>query len=196
MSGQVWWYVARSGGIVAWALVAASVLWGLILSGKPFGTRPRPSWVLDLHRYLGGLALVFTGVHVTALLLDSYTYFGPLQLLVPLTSSYRPSAVAWGVVGLYLLMAVEVTSLLRAKLPPQIWRRVHGASFALFAVSTIHGIQAGADANDPVLRASMIAAAAAVAALTVLRVAQVLSPPAPPSRPRIPDRARVPAARS
>lgn len=34
MNNQLWWYVARSGGIVAWALLAGSVLWGLALSTK------------------------------------------------------------------------------------------------------------------------------------------------------------------
>ena len=31
---QVWWYSARASGIVAWVLLAASVVWGLILSTK------------------------------------------------------------------------------------------------------------------------------------------------------------------
>ena len=90
VSEHLWWYVARSGGIVAWALLAASVLWGLALSTKALGKRPHPNWLLDLHRFLGGLALVFTGVHVGALVLDSYLSFGLMQLLVPFTSSYRP----------------------------------------------------------------------------------------------------------
>ena len=31
---QLWWYTARSAGIVAWALLTASVLLGLALSTK------------------------------------------------------------------------------------------------------------------------------------------------------------------
>ncbi|HEY0396749.1 MAG TPA: ferredoxin-NADPH reductase, partial [Acidimicrobiia bacterium] len=61
MSGQFPWYVARSAGLVAWALLAASVLWGLALSTKILSPKVRPNWILDLHRWLGGLALVFTG---------------------------------------------------------------------------------------------------------------------------------------
>ena len=56
MTSQLWWYVARAGGIVAWALLTASVLWGLILSTKLRPPRVRPAWTLDLHRFLGGLA--------------------------------------------------------------------------------------------------------------------------------------------
>jgi hypothetical protein len=64
MSSQVFWFTARASGIVAWGLAAASVVWGLALSTRLLGRRPRPAWLLDLHRYLGGLALAFTGVHV------------------------------------------------------------------------------------------------------------------------------------
>ena len=53
------WYVARSSGIVAWATVTASILWGLTLSSRLVRKRGVPAWLLDLHRYLGTLSLVF-----------------------------------------------------------------------------------------------------------------------------------------
>jgi hypothetical protein len=97
---QLWWYVARAGGLLSWALLAGAVLWGLALSSRAFGKRPRPAWLLDLHRYLGGLALVFLGVHVVAIVLDGYVHFGLSQVLVPFASTWHPGAVAWGIVGL------------------------------------------------------------------------------------------------
>ena len=127
MSGQLPWYVARASGLVGWALLAAATLWGLALSTKIFGKRPRPNWILDLHRMLGALALVFTGVHVSAILADQYVHFGLVDVLVPFASKWRAGAVAWGVVGMYLLVAVELTSLLRARIPKTLWRRVHYA---------------------------------------------------------------------
>jgi len=39
---------------------------------------------------------------------------------------------------MYLLLAVELTSLARTHLPKRWWRRIHGASFPLFVVSSIH----------------------------------------------------------
>ena len=76
MSDTLPWYVARAAGLVGWGLLAAATLWGLALSTKVLGKRPRPNWLLDLHRWLGGVALVFTGVHVVALLADTYVHFG------------------------------------------------------------------------------------------------------------------------
>jgi DMSO/TMAO reductase YedYZ heme-binding membrane subunit len=163
------WYIARAGGIVAWALLTASVLWGLALSSKFFGRRVKPSWLLDLHRYLGGLAVVFAGVHVGSLLLDHYAHIGVEQLLIPFTSSYRPGAIAVGVVSLDLLVAIQVSSLVRHKLPRQLWRNLHMLSFPLFFLASLHGVTAGTDGHSSAFRALVATAVAAVTFLFVFR---------------------------
>src|SRR5436190_8351911 len=109
-NNQLWWYTARSSGVVAWIMLTASVLAGLALSTRVLGARPRPNWLLDLHRFVGAAAVVFVGVHVVSLVADSYVHFGPTEILVPLASSWHPVAVAWGIISMYLLVAVEVTS--------------------------------------------------------------------------------------
>ena len=50
-----WWYVNRAAGLVAWVLLAGSLVVGLLLSGKALGKKVRPNWLLDLHRFLGAL---------------------------------------------------------------------------------------------------------------------------------------------
>jgi methionine sulfoxide reductase heme-binding subunit len=73
---------------------------------------------------------MFTGVHVAALLVDSYVGFSVVDVTVPFAFHWHPVAVAWGIVGAYLLLAVELTSLVRHRLPRGLWRRVHYASAA------------------------------------------------------------------
>jgi hypothetical protein len=167
------WYVARSSGLVTWALVAASVLWGLALSTRALGRRPRPAWLLDLHRFLGGAALVFTAIHVGSIVLDSYVHFGIVDVLVPFTGTWHPVAVAWGIVSLYLLLAVEATSLLRARLPKRVWRATHFLSFPLFAMATIHGMTAGTDRHNPLMVWSVLGVTSGIAAFTAYRATGV-----------------------
>ncbi len=171
MTSQLWWDVARSGGLLAWALLAASVLWGLALSSRIFGRRARPAWLLDLHRYLGGLAVIFVGVHVGAIMLDSYVHFGPAATFIPFASSWKPGAVAWGIVALYLVLAVELTSLARKYLPTRIWRRFHYLSFAIFVFATIHLLTAGTDSSNPAVLYPVLAVCGIAAGLTALRIA-------------------------
>lgn len=187
---QLWWYVARSAGIVSWGLLAASVLWGLALSTKVFGKRPRPNWLLDLHQWLGTLTMVFIGVHVAGLMLDSYTHFGVTDVLVPFASDWDPSAVAWGVVAFYLLLAVEGTALARRWLPKKVWRSVHYLSFPVFVLATVHGVAAGTDATTTFAVATVVVVVAMVAMLSFVRLdqaarqadlaAQAVAPTSPP----------------
>lgn len=180
MNDTVWWYAARSAGIVTWVLLVLSVLWGLALSTKVFGKRPRPNWLLDLHRFLGGLAVVFTGVHVVAILFDTYVTFTPINVLVPLTGSWHPHAVAWGIVSMYALLAVEITSMLRRRLSKRAWRMTHYLSFPLFVTATIHVLTAGTDRHTLLLRVAVAVGVAMVAALTTVRFMAVA-----PEKPKV-----------
>jgi len=145
VNSQITWYVARSSGIVAWALIVATIAWGLLLATKVLGRRPGPAWLLSLHRYLGALTIAFVGVHVGAILLDTYTNFGLVDVLVPFTGSWHPMAVAFGIVGMYLLVAIEITSLVRHRMSKRAWHAVHLLSYLLFATTTIHMLTAGTD---------------------------------------------------
>jgi hypothetical protein len=156
MGHQITWYTARASGLVAWSLVLASIVWGLLLATKVLGRRPAPAWILSLHRFIGGLTVAFIGVHVGAILLDTYTNFSVVNVLVPFTGSWHPVAVAWGIVAMYLLVAVEVTSLLRHRMSTRAWHRVHLLSYFLFATASIHMLTAGTDV------AALIATSAAV----------------------------------
>jgi DMSO/TMAO reductase YedYZ heme-binding membrane subunit len=187
VSGTFPWYIARAAGIVSWLLLAAATLWGLALSTRALGNRPRPNWLLDMHRWLGGTALAFTGVHVLALLADQYVNFGLTEVLVPFASSWHPVAVAWGVVAGYLLLAVELTSLARGRLAKRTWRRVHTASFVLFVFATIHALAAGTDTRSTAARLIVLAVVTLVAGFTAIRVIDLVRLPpvtATPVRPR------------
>ena len=120
MSGTLPWYVARASGIMAWTLLAAAVVWGLLMTSKVLRKQVKNSWLLDLHRWLGALALTFTAIHVLAIVSDTYVHFGLASVLVPLAASWHPLAVAWGIASLYLLVAVELTSLARRHLKHRI----------------------------------------------------------------------------
>jgi predicted ferric reductase len=149
MNQQIWWYLARASGLVAWLFLAVAMVWGLLLSTRLLQGRRRPAWLLDLHRWLGGLAVTFTGIHLAGLVADTYEHFGLREIAIPFASEWRPEAVAWGVVGLYLLVAVQATSLLMRRLPRRLWKGVHSLSFVLFFLASMHAAAAGTDASTP-----------------------------------------------
>jgi DMSO/TMAO reductase YedYZ heme-binding membrane subunit len=170
MNPQTWWFVARAGGLVAYALLACTVVGGLLLSTHLLGRRPAPDWVLDWHRFVGALTLVFTLVHVLAVLADDYIAFHVIDVLVPGVAPWRPVALAWGVVGLYLLVAVQVTSLVRDRLPRVLWRRIHYLSMPLLLLASIHTLTAGSDVRNPLVAMLVGGALATTALLIALRI--------------------------
>jgi DMSO/TMAO reductase YedYZ heme-binding membrane subunit len=170
MNPQTWWFVARAGGLVAYALLACTVVGGLLLSTHLLGRRPAPDWVLDWHRFVGALTLVFTLVHVLAVLADDYIAFHVIDVLVPGVAPWRPVALAWGVVGLYLLVAVQVTSLVRDRLPRPLWRRIHYLSMPLLLLASIHTLTAGSDVRNPLVAMLVGGALATTALLIALRI--------------------------
>ena len=145
LNSKLSWYAARASGLIAWAVVTLSILWGLALSTRLIRRRGVPAWLLDLHKFLGTLSIVFVAVHIAALWADNFVYFGPRELFVPFASAWRTGAVAWGIAATYLLVAIQLTSWAMRKLPRRLWHRVHLLSFPMFALATVHGFTSGAD---------------------------------------------------
>ncbi|MCP5025448.1 MAG: hypothetical protein GY929_04110 [Actinomycetia bacterium] len=173
MVDQISWYLARAGGMAAWWLTGISIIWGILLGTRLLGRRPTGPWLLDVHRFAGGLAVVFSILHLVGLWADDYVEFGPAELFIPMASTWRPGAVAWGVVAFWLLTALEVTSLLKRRVPERLWRWVHSMAAPVFVLGAIHGLQAGSDVSNPVVWWSGAALVTAVLGLLGFRIATI-----------------------
>lgn len=163
------WYVARAGGLVAFALLTVCVLLGLLLSGRA-RLAGWPRFALeDVHRFAGLLTGTFIAIHGGALLLDGFMPFSVADVLVPGTAPWRPLATALGVVAAELLVALALANHYRSKFSYRFWRRTHYANFAVWLLALVHGITAGSDSDTVWATSLYIVAAAAVAGLTVWR---------------------------
>jgi sulfoxide reductase heme-binding subunit YedZ len=151
-------------------LLTATVLWGILLPAKLF-PKQRPAWILDLHRWMAGLTIGFLAVHLGSLVADNYLHFGVAELLVPGQSEYETAGVALGILAMWLLLIVELTSLAKKHLPRRAWHAVHLFSYATFMLTSLHGVLAGTDAQNPLFLATTIAAVTSVVFATVYRVA-------------------------
>lgn len=167
---ELWWYTARAGGIVSLGLSAGAIIWGLLLASRLLDGKPKPAWLLDLHRWLGALTVVFTIVHIVGLWMDSFIEFSVADLLVPFWSTWNPGALAWGIVSFYLLAAVQISSLAMKRIPRKLWRWIHLCSYALFTFGAVHGLQVGTDAGHPLYVGGSIATVALIVYLTLYRV--------------------------
>lgn len=174
-NNKLYWFVSRSSGMVAWAVCTASILFGLALSTRLIRRRGAPAWLLDLHRFLGLLSIVFTAVHMAALYLHAKVEFkefpfGPAELFIPFRSKYAPGAVAWGVVAFYLLVAVQISSWLMKHIKRKVWHTIHLSSFLMFIFATIHSFTAGTDRNNRLVQWLALTGGAMVFFLVLFRM--------------------------
>jgi len=176
VSSEFWWYVARSSGFIAWATALGSLVWGMALSTRALGRRPRGPWLLDVHRYLGGLSIAFVALHLVAIVADSFVYFGIVDLFVPFATSYRSSAVAWGILAFWLLLAVEVSSLFMHRLPRKTWYGIHLSSYVIAVAATLHGLYVGTDTANPVYRWIGLITLGLIGFFTIYRVMAPVEP--------------------
>ncbi|TXN30013.1 2Fe-2S iron-sulfur cluster-binding protein [Lacisediminihabitans profunda] len=144
-SPHLWWYITRASAIIAWALMTLSVVWGTLLSTRVLRKVDNPSWLQDLHRYLGGTAIVMVVAHMVSLMLDGWLHFSAAAVLVPFATDYRALPVAIGILAFYLLLAVQGSSLLMRLLPRRFWKGVHYASYLVVVLVSFHAGLTGTD---------------------------------------------------
>lgn len=164
------WYFTRATGVIALVLLTAGMVLGVV--GSLRFSRPRWPQFLNaaLHRNVSLLVLVFVALHVVTTVLDSYTQIGWPAAVVPFVSSYRPLWLGLGTVAFDLLVALVVTSLLRARLGLRAWRIVHWASYACWPIAVLHGLGTGTDAAQPVITTVTAVCLAAVIAAVAWRL--------------------------
>ena len=181
---QVWWYATRAAGLMTWVTATTSVITGPMLSRRSVKARTGP-WFLDLHRFLGGISVVFLITHMATLWADSFVDFGAKELFVPGASVWKPEAIAWGIIAAYLLVAIEVSSLLRRRINKHLWRVIHFSAFAAMISGSYHAYLAGSDVDKPI--------AWGIAGIGSLLVFGLISMRLPRPYPQDPNTAQLPA---
>jgi ferredoxin-NADP reductase/DMSO/TMAO reductase YedYZ heme-binding membrane subunit len=176
---HLWWYVTRASAVLAWVIMTVAVLWGILLSTRVFRGADNPAWLQDLHRYLGGTALVLTLIHMVSLVLDPWLAMPIDQLLIPLTAEYRPLPVALGIVAFYVLAAVQLTSLVKNRLPRRLWKAVHYLSYVAVLAVAVHGAYAGTDAGAAWYQAVATVVVTATVLALIVRLVMARRRPAP-----------------
>ncbi len=166
------WYLTRGSGIVTLLLLTASVCLG-VASAVGWRGRSLPRFVVaGLHRNLTLLAVLFLALHVLTTVADAYTPIGFKDALIPFVSSYRPIWLGLGALASDLLIALVLTSLLRARIGYRSWRLTHWLAYASWPLALVHALGTGSDARFGWMAGLALACGACVLAAIVARTAR------------------------
>jgi sulfoxide reductase heme-binding subunit YedZ len=148
MNSTSLWYATRASGIVALVLLTLTMVLGLVTTSRS-RARNWPGFAQqEIHRRISIMAVVFLALHVLTSVLDTYVNIGWLAVIVPFASPYGRFWVGLGTVALDLMIAVFVSSLLRARIRPGTWRGIHWLAYASWPIALAHTFGLGTDAGE------------------------------------------------
>jgi len=166
------WYLTRGSGVVTLVLLTLSVCLGVLTSVRWRSPRLPRFVVAGLHRNVALLAVAFLAVHVVTSVADSYAHVRLRDAVIPFASSYRPIWLGLGTLACDLLIAVIVTSLLRARIGHRLWRLTHWLAYGSWPLALVHSLGTGSDARYGWMAVLGFASIAAVSLSLLVRVAR------------------------
>lgn len=161
----MWWSI-RALGLVAMISLWLGMMFGVLVSSKGLGVVDSAT-ALNLHKQQVLAASVATALHVLLVVADTHTDVPALAALVPMTSPILTGPISLGVLGLWSMIAILLSTALRERLSPIAWRAVHATAFGGFGVALAHGWTAGTDTG---LRNLYLVTGASLVAATAWRV--------------------------
>jgi methionine sulfoxide reductase heme-binding subunit len=142
------WYATRASGITALVLLTLTMVLGLVTTTR-VRARNWPGFAQqELHRRISVIAVVFLGIHVVTSVLDTYVDIPWAAIVVPFASGYGRFWIGVGAVSLDLMLAVFLTSLLRARMRPGTWRAVHWLAYLSWPIALAHTFGMGTDSRQ------------------------------------------------
>jgi ferric reductase like protein len=170
------WYMTRGFGLIDLVLLTATVVMGVTQVVR-YARPGLPRFVISaLHKNISLLAVLFLVIHVVTAVLDTYVSISIADVFIPFVGTYRPLWLGLGALSLDLLVALVITSLVRERLGPRLWRLLHWGAYLCWPVAVLHGLGTGTDTKLGWVLAVNALCVAAVIGAVWWRLAEGWSP--------------------
>jgi DMSO/TMAO reductase YedYZ heme-binding membrane subunit len=157
------WYVIRASGFIAAFLLILLMLSGIGQVTGLFYRWAQPVTAWAIHKALAYALAVSIAIHAGMLLIDHFMPFSLVQVLIPFASTYSNNVplfglalgflgVACGIVAMYGVAIIIVTSLVWMERKKRAWKLLHYLSYAVIVLVFAHGLLVGTDLKTGLLR--------------------------------------------
>jgi methionine sulfoxide reductase heme-binding subunit len=158
--------ISAMSGVIAMVLLTAAVVLGIVVNRHArLPGLPRFAG-LSLHRYAALLALTFLALHIMTAVLGPYARIALAAVVIPFLPGGDQLWIGLGAAATDLMIALIVTSLLRAHVGRRVWRALHWLAYACWPAALAHSIGTGSG-----MRAGRLLDLAIVCMLAVLGAA-------------------------
>lgn len=139
------WYVTRVAGLVSFFLLYIVMFLGLSIRTPILNKIVKPIHSLNIHAWLSVQALILVIVHGGVLLFDKYAAFSWLDISVPFFNKTYGWSLAAGIMAMYLMLVLILTSYFKKFINYKVWRLIHFLNIALYAMGVYHALNLGTD---------------------------------------------------
>lgn len=183
IAGSWTWYGVRASGFIAAALLILTILMGI---GQVTGftyryIEPIKAWAI--HRATALAMSASIALHILLLLIDKHVKFSLAQILVPFLSTYNNGtkllgiplgglAIGFGVLAMYGIALIILTSLGWIDSKKGLWQKVHYISYPVALFVILHVLYSGTDVRIGWVRIVWIILAIVVLAGFISRLAR------------------------
>lgn len=173
------WYLGRASGILAFILLTLVSCFGLLMSTRVMTKLFLPATIYETHRFLSFASVLAVIVHATSFFFDDFFHLSFVEAVVPflLQREYQSAlgfdigkGVGLGIIGLYFMILLILTSEFRAKMSLRLWRATHYTSFIAYLLFIGHGFTSGTDSREWWMQAIYIVSAVSVFILILFRI--------------------------
>ena len=172
-SDLFFWVLSRVAGLTCFAALSIAILSGIALRTAVLDRLAGNRSLKSMHEFTSILWVPLGVLHLVALLLDRTARITVTDLFIPFTASYDGLgrlAIGVGALSFDLFLVVAISSWMRGRLNPRLWRYLHRLSYGAFALLFLHAVSGGTDFSAPLVSAIAWAAAAMLAILALARV--------------------------
>lgn len=139
------WYIVRITGMIAYVLLALSMLMGILRKLNP----SRFGRLCSLHCDISYLALIFAFLHGVNNLVDKYMWnLGVRDVFWLSFGTQNKNLLSIGVIAFYIMAAVTISSVspkIMALIKRKRWYAIHIASYLAYLFVVLHSFKLGTD---------------------------------------------------
>ncbi|MCM3882571.1 ferric reductase-like transmembrane domain-containing protein [Frankia sp. R82] len=162
-------HIAGIVGYTAFFLMTATVIWGVLLATRALDRHVRRPTLYGGHMTLAILALAASVVHAQVHFFRHDAYYDETKIWLPWLGGAK-WAVAVGILGLDLVIAVAVSIWFQHRVSYRRWHRFHWLAYPGFILIAVHSTVASRETSFGVIWAAMAAVLFIALALGAMRV--------------------------
>jgi predicted ferric reductase len=145
------WYISRAAGLMGFIFLWLTIFLGLSIRNPILKKIIQPVYSFNFHCFIAAMSVFWALIHGTSFLFHGNFSLKLSEIFIPFyskTALVNTNYLALGIMALYMLVIMTVTSYLRSHLKHWLWRVLHFFNPLAFLFVVVHGYMIGTDMKN------------------------------------------------